>query len=181
MNHQPDIGEEAVLKATGRSWSEWLALLAGANMAARTHEEILDFLREDHGVPSWWQQVIANEFEQSIGHSSKHESDDGFQVSVSWPIDLPVEKVFEMWADDVKRATWLRRADFTPDTIKPPNVVRGKWMPNGSRVDMEVSDIGDGRCQLTVQHRKLADEAAVERMRELWKRFIERMIAKTSK
>ncbi len=173
MTNQPDISDDAVLKATGRSWREWLDLLGGADMAQSSHEEIAVFLRE---VPSWWQQSIATAFERSIGRASENEAGDGFQVSVSRTLDLPAETVFQAWIDGELRAKWLRHGDFEPSTVRAPDTIRGKWTPDGSRIDVTVSDAGEGRCELTVGHRKLAGDAAVERMREFWKRSFDRLV-----
>jgi uncharacterized protein YndB with AHSA1/START domain len=176
VTHTPETGDDAVLKATGRSWSEWFDVLGGAEMAQRTHQEIVAFLREEHGVPSWWQQHITNEFEQSIGRRSKYEADDGFQVSVTRTLDFPVATVFAAWIDEEQRARWLRRGDFEPTTVREPGTVRGKWLPDGSRVDVEMSDEGEGRCKLTIGHRKLAREESVGTMRQFWKQSIDRLV-----
>ncbi len=176
VTHQPDISDGAVLQATGRPWREWLGLLGSAGMAEKTREEIIVFLREDHGVPSWWQESIANAFEQSIGRSSNAETDDGFQVSVSGTIGLSADTIFHAWIDGEQRAKWLRHGDFEPGAVKEPGTVRGKWIPDGSRVDVDISAAGEERCELMIGHRKLASAAAAERMREFWKRSIDRMV-----
>jgi uncharacterized protein YndB with AHSA1/START domain len=136
------------------------------------------FLREEHGVPSWWQQSIATAFEQSIGRSSKDETDDGFQATVSRTLDLPAEIVFQAWVDEELRAKWLRRGDFEPGTVRTPGTVRGKWTPDGSRVDVDVSEAGEGRCELTIGHRQLASASAAGRMREFWTQSLDRMVVR---
>jgi hypothetical protein len=181
VTHQPDISEEAVLQATGRSWREWLGLLGGAGMAEKSREEMIVFLREQHGVPSWWQQSIANAFEQSISRASGDEADDGFQASVSRTVPLPAEAVFQAWIDGELRAKWQRRGDFEPSAIREPGTVRGKWLPDGSWLDVEVSAAAENSCELAIRHRKLADAVGAERMREFWERSVERMTERLGK
>jgi hypothetical protein len=69
VTHQPDISDADVLKATGRSWQEWLELLAAVGMAGHAHSEVVDHLREAHGIPAWWQRAIADRFLKSDGAS----------------------------------------------------------------------------------------------------------------
>jgi hypothetical protein len=176
VTHQPDISDEAVLQATGRSWREWLSLLAGEEMASKTHEAIIVFLREEHGVPAWWQQVIASCFEESIGRRSEHEMDDGFQAHVTRTLAMPQAVAFAAWTDENERAKWLRRGDFEPTTVREPGTVRGKWVPDGSRVDVELVAVDESRCELAITHRKLASEALGARMQQLWQQSLDRLV-----
>ena len=145
-------------------------------MAQRASGEIAAFLRDQHGVPSWWQQAIADHYEQSIGRRSKYEAEDGFHVSVSRTLDLSAAVVLAACIDDAMRTKWLRRGDFEPTTVKEPGTVRGKWTPDGSRVDVDISEEGESRCTLAIGHRKLATADAGERMRQFWKHSIDRLV-----
>ncbi len=176
VTHQPDIGDEAVLQATGRSWREWLDLLAEEGKASCSREEILGALREEHGVPSWWQQAIAARFEESIGRRFEHEMDDGFQAAVHRVIDMAPSAVFAAWTDETQRAKWLRRGDFEPTTVREPDTVRGKWAPDGSRVDVDLVAVDETHCELTITHRKLASEALAVGMEQLWQQSLDRLV-----
>jgi uncharacterized protein YndB with AHSA1/START domain len=176
VTHQPDISDDEVLKATGRSWSEWLALIGGSSVAKASHDDILVFLREQHGVPGWWQRAIATAYEQSIGRISESETDDGFQAEVSQVVNLPRDLVFQAWIDGELRAKWLRHGDFEPSMVRSPDTVRGQWMPSCSRVDITVAESGEGKCELTILHRKLASDSAAGEMKTFWTKSIDRLV-----
>lgn len=180
MNYKPSISDEAVLQATGRSWREWFGILDRPEIRELSHKDIVAFLREKHGVPAWWQQCITNEFEQGSGRREKHQTANGFQISVSRTLDLPAERLYAAWAEDSERARWLRKKDFAPSTLTAPRTVRGKWTRDGSRLDVSVEPIEQTRCRLVLHHRKLADSETAESMRKFWKTAIDRLVAKMS-
>ena len=74
---------EAVMRATGKSWAEWLALLDAAGGREMNHKQIVAHLQAHHDVSSWWQQQLTVGYEQSRGLRAKHEMVDGYQISRS--------------------------------------------------------------------------------------------------
>lgn len=79
---------EAVERATGRTWDEWLAYMAGIGAERLTHHEIaaalvaeLDGTVDNLG---WWAQATAVAYEQYMGRRVPGQRPDGtFQTSVS--------------------------------------------------------------------------------------------------
>lgn len=104
---------EAVERATGRSWEEWLAYMAGIGAEGLTHHEIatamvgeLDGTVDNVG---WWAQATAVAYEQYVGRRVPGQRPDGtFQTSVSRSTSLGMEPLMAAWtafaaADDVVR------------------------------------------------------------------------------
>ncbi|MBD3186670.1 DUF4287 domain-containing protein, partial [Candidatus Bathyarchaeota archaeon] len=56
MDHR--ISDDAIKKATGSTWDEWLEILDSAEARQLIHKEIVAFLMEHHGVSHWWAQTI---------------------------------------------------------------------------------------------------------------------------
>jgi uncharacterized protein YndB with AHSA1/START domain len=177
IEFQPSTSDDAIRQATGRTWEEWFQLLTESRMESRTHEEIVGFLENEHSVPSWWRQTITNNYEQKLGRL-RDGMPEGFQIHVTRALAFPVETVYAMWADDAQRARWMRKADFEPTARKAPGTVRGKWLPNDSRLEVEVVSAGAGGCELRIVHRKLPNEEAALRMKDLWTVTIDRMVSK---
>lgn len=178
VNFKPSISDEAVLQATGRSWREWFGLMESAGMGDLSHSEIVSVLRDEHGVPSWWQQSIADAFERFIGRRPATGTEDGFHASVTCTVDLPAETVYRMWADDGARGTWLRKRDFEVTMRDPGRAVSGTWSRDGSDLEVSIEEIEEGRCRITILHRKLADVETVETMRKFWKMAVGRLVGK---
>ena len=46
--------DEAVARATGKSWAEWLAILDAAGGREMNHKQIVAHLQTHTDVSSWW-------------------------------------------------------------------------------------------------------------------------------
>lgn len=98
------VGTEAVKRATGKGWDEWLKILDRAGGRKMSHKEITAYLDEHYKVPGWWIQMVAVGYEQSRGLRKLHEKPGGFEISGSKTVNVPIETLFEAFADDKKRA-----------------------------------------------------------------------------
>ena len=74
---------ESVLKATGRSWAEWYALLDGAGARELDHGAIASKVHELGDVTGWWGQQIAVSYERARGLRAVNERPDGYSVPAS--------------------------------------------------------------------------------------------------
>lgn len=61
------IGEEAVRRATGRSWDEWFGVLDAMGARELGHTASARRLREEHGVAPWWAQAVTVRYEHERG------------------------------------------------------------------------------------------------------------------
>ena len=58
------VSGQAVFRATGKPWEEWLEVLDRAEAREMDHRQIVALLAEDPGLSSgWWQQTIAVGYE----------------------------------------------------------------------------------------------------------------------
>lgn len=158
--------DEAVARATGKSWAEWLAILDAAGGREMNHKQIVAHLQAHTDVSSWWQQQLTVGYEQSRGLRAKHQMTDGYQISRSRTVAAPATAVYHAWADDATRAGWLPDATFTVRKATPPKSMRLTWA-DGTSVEVGLTDKGE-RTGVTVQHNKLPDAAAAERMKGYW-------------
>jgi uncharacterized protein YndB with AHSA1/START domain len=165
--------DEAVGRATGQSWAEWLALLDAAGGRDMNHKQIVAHLADHSGVSAWWQQQLAVGYEQSRGLRARHEMVDGYQISRSRTVAAPAAGVYEAWADDATRARWLPDAAFTVRKATPPKSLRLTWA-DGTSVEVALAAKGD-RTTVTVQHNKLPDAAAAEGMKAYWAAALTRL------
>jgi uncharacterized protein YndB with AHSA1/START domain len=167
------VSEDAVRRATGRGWSEWFSELDSVGAAELGHREIVALLGERTELSAWWQQSVTVAYEQARGLRLKHQKPDGFEVSVSRTLPFRSEHVFRAWHDEEERRSWLPQP-LTVRRATPARSLRITW-EDGTSVDVHLSEPGAGRTRVAVQHRKLADPAAVERLREHWRAALGRL------
>ncbi len=171
----PAIGDDAVQAATGKPWAEWFGILDAAGAAEMSHQAIVAYLSQEQQVGGWWQQMVTNTYEQRIGRRSKHEMPDGFQVSVSKTVAVPVERLFAAWENAEARADWLAAPDFEVTKMTPTRSVQGRWGDGKAPVSANFTAKGDAKSQVSLQLSKLPDAGAAEQVKTLWNEALERL------
>jgi hypothetical protein len=169
------IGSEAVRRATGKGWDEWLAVLDEAGARAMEHPAIARLLDEVHKLPGWWAQMVTVGYEQARGLRAPHQTRSGWETSRSKTIDAPIDEVFAAWTDDATRARWLADHDVTIRKATPRESLRITWVDGASSVVVHLWPKTGSRTQVRLQHSKLEDAAAVQRMKEYWGDQLERL------
>ncbi|MBL8760225.1 MAG: hypothetical protein JNL50_02900 [Phycisphaerae bacterium] len=179
------VSTDAVRKATGFGWDHWLSVLDAFDVKAHGHKAAAEFLAREHKVGDWWAQMVVVGYEQARGLRQKHQKTDGFSVSVSRTLDVPAVRVFDAWSDELQRAEWLTGAWITIRKATSPKSLRLTWNageglpaePRATSVEVNIYAKGEDRCQVSVQHNKLAAASDVEKMRAFWTRAIEALRA----
>lgn len=172
--YSPSMSDEAVRAKSGKTWSEWFSALDSAGCSKKTHQEIVSVLREQYGIGSWWQQMITVEYERARGLRAVHQNCDGeFRANATRTLPATQEALYEAWADRSKRLRWMKD-EFTIRKATPPRSIRILW-PDSTTVEVLFSPKDNGKCQVAIQHNKLADANEVLRRKEFWKAQLDRL------
>ena len=168
------ISDEAVKSKTGKTWSEWIKVLDKAKAYEMPHKDIVIYLSEKHQVPDWWSQMVTVGYEQARGLREKHERPEGYQVSASKTLDVPVATLYAAWTDEAMRARWLKRKSLAIRGATPPKTIHITWTGKSS-VEARFYTRGQARSQVTVQHSKLASAEEGEKMKAYWASALDRL------
>ena len=163
----PPVSDEAVRKATGRGWDEWFDILDDAGAVAWKHPDIARWVATEFGISGWWAQGVTVGFERARGLRAQHERPTGFSLSVTKTVNVPVERLYEAFANARERNRWLEHSARVRSTT-PPRTVNLDW-GDGSRVAARLTAQGPAKSQVAVQQDPLADAAAVEELRAFWR------------
>lgn len=170
------IGNQAVRKATGKTWQEWFALLDEAGAVTRQHAEIVRLLPEQ--IDGWWSQMVAVAYEQARNLRAVHQRAGGdFAAAASKTFNVPLEVLCAAWEDARTRAAWLK-AGIAVRKATPGKSMRMTWKRDDSSVNVNFYAKGEGKSQVSVQHEKLESEAEVQAAKAAWKEAFERLQAK---
>jgi uncharacterized protein YndB with AHSA1/START domain len=182
-------GDEAVRKATGKSWEDWFKLLEEAGLQKTPHKDIVTWLYERNlGGSGWWRQSITVEYEFHVGRRKPGEtSGAGFQVGVSKTIEAQPDKLWHTLFSASGLKVWLGDTELLPEagyryrtekgtsgqvrSVDEPKRLRLTWQPEGyhaSTLQIYLTPSGPGKTVLLFHHEKLADSAAREAMRKHW-------------
>jgi uncharacterized protein YndB with AHSA1/START domain len=161
--------DAAVERATGKTWEAWFAVLDRWGARSKKHPEIARFLNQDQGVDGWWSQSITVEYERARGMRIKHQRPDGFSVSASKTVAVPVDTLFEAFVDDNERARWLPDTKMSVRTSRRGRGARFDWEDGSSRVVVDFTAKGPARSTVALAHERLADADEAETMKAMWR------------
>ncbi|HSP14378.1 MAG TPA: hypothetical protein VLV78_06480 [Thermoanaerobaculia bacterium] len=165
------MSDTAVEQKTGRGWAAWLDVLDAIGAAGKPHREIARYV-SSLGVPSWWSQTVTVGYERIRGLRAIGQKRDGrYEANKSMTFPVPVDRLFKAFADARMRARWLP-TKITVRTAKPNKTMRITW-DDKTTVLIGFMAKSAARSSVAVQHMKLPDKAAADRMKALWTERLE--------
>ncbi|MCU1265933.1 MAG: uncharacterized protein JWM21_2251 [Acidobacteria bacterium] len=175
------MSDEAVKAKTGKIWKQWFGILDKAGGKKMTHQEIVKYLSTEHGVGSWWQQMLTVSYEQHSGRRAPHEKPDGYQISVSRTIAVPLAPLYEAFGNAGKRAQWLPEEGLIERTATTNKSMRVTW--NDRKTSLEISFLpkSEDKSVVVVQHSKLPNAGAAAKMKKYWGEALDRLRAMLEK
>jgi hypothetical protein len=163
--------DAAIRARTGRGWEEWFDLLDEWGAAERTHRETARWVAEQQGLHplAWNVQAVVSSFERARGLRAVGEHPDGYAITASKTVAVPVERLYEAFVDEAQRARWLPDADLRERTMLPPRSARFDWGDGSSRVHVVFAAKGEAKSTASLEHARLADGDEAERMKAFWR------------
>lgn len=171
------VGSEAVMRATGRAWDEWLKVLDRAGAKAMPHKEIALMLSRKFAVPDWWSQMVTVGYEQARGLRAVNQKADGFAASASKTVSAAVDRLYNAWNDPALRSRWLADAPVEVRRSTDGKSMRMTWTVGDSSVNVGFFSKGAGKSTVQVEHAKLKSAADVMKQKEFWKDALDRLKA----
>lgn len=163
--------DEAIRGRTGRGWEEWFDLLDEWGAAERPHREIARWIAEQQDIHplAWNAQAVAVSYERSRGLRAVGEHADGFTVTVSRTVAVPVEQLYDAFVDESARQRWLPEGRLCERTATRPKSSRFDWDEGRSRVNVSYLAKGDGKSTVALQHTRLGGAGEAAQMKARWR------------
>jgi len=167
------LSDAAVRNKTGRSWAEWVRTLDAARAADMPHREIARYV-SSLGTPGWWTQMVAVGYERIRGLREKGQLRGGsYQVSRSRTFAVPVETLFDAFANARTRRRWLP-VEITVRTARPPRSLRATW-EDGTLALFGFTAKGTAKSAVAVQHEKLPNSSTASALKKAWGEHFDRL------
>jgi uncharacterized protein YndB with AHSA1/START domain len=166
--------DEAIRRRTGRGWEEWFDLLDEWGAAERPHREIARWVAEQQGVAplAWGAQAVAVGYERARGLRAVGEHADGFAITASKTVAVPVDRLYEAFVDESLRERWLPDGELRERTATKPRSARFDWGDGETRVSVTFIAKDKAKSTAALQHARLADAEEAERMKAFWRERI---------
>jgi Domain of unknown function (DUF4287)/Activator of Hsp90 ATPase homolog 1-like protein len=173
----PRMSDEAVAAKTGKNWKQWFAIIDKAGGKKMSHQEIVKLLDSKHNVGPWWCQMVTVTYEQQTGLRETHEKPDGFQISVSRTVNVPISKLYDSFANDEARSEWLSEDGLVVRKAATNKSMRVTWKDGKTTLEINFLAKVKNKSQVVVQHSKLPNAAAATRMKTYWGKALDRLRA----
>ena len=171
------VGSEAVLKATGRAWDEWLKVLDRAGAKDMPHKDIAALLSRKFSVPGWWSQMVTVGYEQARGLRLPNQKSNGFSATASKTVRIPLDKLYTAWTEPRQRSRWLPDAPVEVRRSTDGKSIRMTWTLGDSSVDVGFQAKGADKSLVAIEHSKLPDARSVAKQKMYWRDALERLKA----
>ena len=169
------ISDDAVAAATGKSWKAWLTLLDKAGAKNMTHKEIVAVVHGRYGIGPWWQQMVTVGYEQARGLRQKHETAEGYKISRSKTVAVPIAALYKAWSDAKTRVRWLDEGPLVIRKATRNKSMRITWCDKKTGVEVNFYAKGNAKAQITVEHNKLPNAKRCEQMKKYWGKTLDRL------
>jgi hypothetical protein len=163
------MSDEAILRRTGRGWEEWFDLLDDWGATERPHREIARWVADEHGIDGWGAQAVTVTYERARGLRAVGEHADGFAITASKTVAVPVERLYEAFVDEELRRHWLPDVELRERTATKPKSARFDWGDGRTRVVVGFEAKGEAKSAAALAHERLADAEEAERMKAFWR------------
>jgi uncharacterized protein YndB with AHSA1/START domain len=169
---RPPVSEERLVAATGRGWRDWIALLDEWGARDHTHPEIVSRLTSVHAVAGWYAQSITVGYERARGMRAVGQHADGWAITATRTVAVPVERLYEAFTDATARERWAPGAELGERTATAPKSARYDWEDGTTRVVVGFEALADGRSRVALAHERLPDADAADAMKQYWRERI---------
>jgi hypothetical protein len=163
------MSDDAIRRRTGHGWEHWFDLLDEWGATQRSHTDAARWLREEQDTGGWTAQAIVVSYERARGLRAVGEHADGFTVTASKTIAVPVDRLYEAFVDEALRREWLPDAELRERTATRPKSARFDWDGGDTRVVVGFEAKGDAKSTASLAHEKLPDAGEAERMKAFWR------------
>jgi len=163
--------DEKIRERTGRGWEEWFGMLDEWGAAGRSHRETARWLAEQQGLHplAWNVQAVASSYERARGLREPGEKNDGFAITASKTVGVPVERLYDAFVDDSLRPNWLPDGQLSARTATKPRSARFDWGEGQTRVNVTFLAKGENKSTIALEHRRMASADEAKRMKNYWR------------
>jgi hypothetical protein len=176
------MSSAVIQEKTGCTWEKWVKSLDYHGAERMSHRDIAKLVSEKYKVPSWWTQTVTVGYERIKGLRARGQRRDGtFEASKSRTFNVPVQTLYDAWADARTRKRWLDGAEIKIRTATSPKSMRITWS-DGNIIAVGFYPKGPDKSSVAVQHPKLPDRATADSLKKYWSERLDdlgRVLAKS--
>jgi hypothetical protein len=118
---------------------------------------------------AWNAQAVVGSYERARRGRAVGEHPEGFTITASKTVAVPVDRLYDAFFDESLRERWLPASELRERTASKPRSARFDWGDGATRVNVVFDAKGDAKSAVAISHERLPDAAEAERMKALWR------------
>lgn len=170
------ITDKVVVEKTGKTMAEWFAVLDEKGARRLDPHGIYELIKSIEGLAplsEWNQGLLSTSYQWDRGLRQRGEKKDGFEISVSRTVAVPIAELYRSFVDDGIRGEWLDRdVEITKSTDNKS--ARVAW-GDGTRLSVDFYPKGDAKSQIVVQHLKIANAENAGELKDFWTAALDKL------
>src|SRR2546423_4587061 len=162
------MSDATIKSKTGCTWDRWVKTLDKVGVDKMSHRDIAAMVSKTWKLDGWWAQTVAVGYERIKGLRARGQRRDGsYEATKSRTFDVPVETLFDAWADKRVRDRWLESPDVKVRTATPSKSIR-LGLADGSILAVGFLPKGKAKSSVAVSQMKLPDKETASRLKQYW-------------
>ena len=114
-------------------------------------------------------QAVTVTYERARGLRAVGEGPDGFTVTASKTVAVPVDRLYAAVVDKPWRRRWLPEGELRERTATKPRSARYDWGDGDTRVIFGFEAKGEAKSAVSLQHERVPDASEADRMKAFWR------------
>lgn len=160
------MSDEKIKANTGCTWERWVYALDRKKAFELSHRELALLIDEKYKTGPWWTQMVAVGYERIKGLRMKGQQRNGsFRAGKSRTFNVPVDVLFDAWADAKMRKRWLDGGQVRVRTSSPRKSIRLDI--DGAIVVVGFTAKG-AKSVVSVEQDKLPSREAADGVKQFW-------------
>ncbi|MEP7142616.1 MAG: hypothetical protein ABI707_07090 [Ferruginibacter sp.] len=172
------ITGKLVVDKTNKTIDEWFKILDKKGAKKMNHPEIFNLVSSIEGLQplgQWNHNLLTTTYEWSRSLKERGQKENGFEISVSKTIEVPVNIIYNAWTVEKIRITWLGKENITIRKATENKSARISWIVDGTSLSIDIYPKTENKSQVVVQHLKIADSKKAMEMKAYWGEKLERL------
>lgn len=103
------VSSVSVKKHTKKDWENWIKILNSRSAQLMSHQELVQFLKKEFKLTTWWQQEVARGYHIAIGRRVPYQTLKGtYTTTATKSLLFPAKKIFSFLTSKEGQNLWLK-------------------------------------------------------------------------
>ncbi|MCW3077024.1 MAG: hypothetical protein JWO32_1633 [Bacteroidetes bacterium] len=171
------ITDKLVVEKTGKTLEEWFMVLDEKGAKQFTTKEIYKLVNHLKGLEAlgeWNQNLLATSYQWSRGIRERGQKENGFEISVSKTIHVPVHQLYNAMIHEQTRKKWLKEKIIIKKATENKSA-RITWNDGSSALSIDFYTKAQDKTQIVIQHLKIKNSDEAASLKEFWSERLENL------